>query len=65
LFGVIEIADPVTGKALGNIGTGFNASDQRRIYDAFHSGAQVILPFVCQGFTEAGIAYQARLDENF
>ncbi len=64
LFGAIVITD-MEGKQIGSVGTGFDATDMRTIWDAYHSGKRTIIPIITQGFTENGQVMHGRLSEDF
>ena len=68
LFGAIEISD-MNGKPIGNVGTGFDRDTQRKIVERFafaeQSNQRMVIPVVCQEFTEYGQAFHARLDESY
>ncbi len=63
-FGAIEVSD-MNGKPIGAIGTGFTKVDALKIWTRFHSGKQLIIPIITQGFTENGQVMHGRLSEEF
>jgi ATP-dependent DNA ligase len=66
LFGAIEIADVITGKPLGNVGTGFDRATQQNILVRHNANpGKVVIPVVSQGYTETGKSFHCRLSEEF
>ena len=62
LFGAIEVSD-LTGKPVGNVGTGFDRATQARIVDRFSTSKELHIMVTHQGFTEDGQLWHARFED--
>lgn len=59
LFGALCVADPETGRPLGNVGTGFTQAEQRELLTAFEGG-DLFVEVQSQGVTEGGTLWLPR-----
>ena len=61
LFAAIEVADIKTGKAIGSVGTGFDADDSKRLAALFAEKPDAtFIEIAAQKFSENGILLHAR-----
>jgi len=66
LFGAIEVSDLKTGKPLGSVGSGFDATTAKRLLDEHNANpGKLIVQVRAQGYTEGGSClWHARLIED-